>query len=139
MKVWLRKAYAGVAWLLAAGVVVQFLLVGLALFAGYGFKPHIEFGYYFISAVSLALPLLAVFGGLPRRLIGWSALLLVLILVQVSLPGFRSTAPVIAALHPVNALLVLWFGVRLARQARSYIAETPQAVPAAALPAKDPA
>ena len=120
MRIWLQKAYLGVAWLLASGVVIQFLLVGLALFAGYSFGPHIKFGFFFLGVAPIVLLILAFLAGLPRRIIGLSALILVLMIVQVSLPGLRSMLPIVAALHPINALLVLWLSARLAQQAHTY-------------------
>ena len=120
MRIWLQKVYLGVAWLLVTGVVIQFLLVGLALFAGYGFGPHIEFGFFFLGVTPIVLLILAFLAGLPRRMIGLSALILVLVIVQVSIPGLRSMLPIVAALHPINALLVLWLSARLAQQARTY-------------------
>lgn len=139
MKTWLHKAYLGVAWLIVAGIVIQFLLVGQALFVGGGFGLHIEFGFYYMGLTALALPILAGAAGLPRRAIGLSALLFVLMLVQMFLPGFRAIVPVVAALHPVNALLVLWLSLKLARQARAYSVDSARMTPSAAAPAKDAA
>jgi hypothetical protein len=124
MKVWLRKAYLGVVWLIVAGIVIQFLLVGTAMFVGGGFGLHIQFGFFFMGVAPIVLLVLAWAAGLPRRAIGLSALMLLLMSVQVFLPGFRSMLPIVAALHPVNALLTLWFSLRLARQARAYAGES---------------
>ena len=46
-----------------------------------------------------------------------SLLLLVLYVVQTTLPQAKATFPAIAALHPVNALALLALGVILARRA----------------------
>ena len=74
---------------------------------------HIEFGYWLELPPLLALLLIwPAHGG---RRIGWLSVgLAVDVFVQTSLPYFKSGAPVVAALHPVNALLVLWLGVTLA-------------------------
>lgn len=111
------RLYGWVAWAFVASVVIQVFLAGLALFdAGFGFALHVEFGYTVIGIVALVVLLSAVIGGLPRRTIGLSLLLLVLYIVQTMLPTMRASYPVIAALHPVNALVLLALGVYLARR-----------------------
>lgn len=54
-------------------------------------------------------------GRLGRQLIGLSALLVVLAIVQMLLPSPRGAAPWVAALHPVNALVLMGISARLAR------------------------
>ncbi len=112
------RAHGWIAWGFVASIVIQVFLVGLALFdEGFGFGLHMEFGFSVIGLVALAVLLSAVGGGLPRRIVGLSLLLLVLYIVQTMLPGARATYPLVAALHPVNALLLLALGVYLARGA----------------------
>ena len=121
MKTWLRQAYLGLAWLFVAGVVIQFFLIGLGLFGDPAFrKTHALFGFTFLHLTSLLLPILAYFARLPRRTVGLSLLLFVVVTVQVALPGLATTSPYIAALHPVNALLVFGLGLMLAQRARVY-------------------
>ena len=55
----------------------------------------------------------AVLAKVGRRRIGLSVLLLILYIVQTLLPAARSSIPAVAALHPVNAMLLFglaaWF------------------------------
>jgi Family of unknown function (DUF6220) len=102
-----RRIHAGLAWLFVAAVLVQVFLAGLGIFdKTFGFDAHIEFGYTAIGLIALAVLLAAIFARLPGREIGWSLLLLVLYVVQTILPSLRSDAPFLAALHPVNAIVL---------------------------------
>lgn len=112
-----RRLHALLAWLFVAAVLVQVFLAGLAIFgATDGFGLHIEFGYTVIGLITLGVLLTAVAGGLPRRDIGLSLLLLVLYVVQTALPAARTSAPVLAALHPVNAIFLFALGTIIARR-----------------------
>jgi len=112
-----RRLHTPIAWLFVVAVVVQVFLAGLAIFgATDDFALHIEFGYTAIGLLTLAVLLTAVAGGLPRREIGLSLLLLVLYVVQTTLPSARASAPIIAALHPVNAIALVALGTIIARR-----------------------
>lgn len=114
-----RMAYLLVAWLFVGCALVQVFLAGMGVFAGpANFITHKEFGYLF-GLLTLVLIVLALVGRMPRRLVLESALLLVLFALQSVLLLFRASAPVVAALHPVNGFLILLVGVHLALSARS--------------------
>ena len=120
-----RRLHTPIAWLFVVAILVQVFLAGLAIFgAAGGFALHIEFGYTAIGLLTLAVLLTAVAGGLPRREIGLSLLLLVLYVVQTILPSARSSAPFIAALHPVNAIALFALGTIIAR--RGSVARGPE-------------
>jgi hypothetical protein len=133
-----RYLFAGVAVLFVLGVVVQFYLAGIGLLGGGDMEAHRGFGFLLslVPVVPLVLAWPARAGG---RTAGMCALLLVLAFVQTSLPGARSSAPLIAALHPVNALVVFGLGLMVARrgvalargmdasEGASAMASTPQA------------
>jgi hypothetical protein len=113
-----RRLHAWLAWSFVGAVVIQVFLAGLAIFgATEGFGPHVEFGYTVVGLLSLGVLLTAVAGGLPRKAIGMSLLLLVLYVVQTVLPSVRASAPPIAALHPVNAIALFALGTIIARRA----------------------
>jgi hypothetical protein len=61
----------------------------------------------------------ALVGGFGRRLIGLSALLLVLTIVQGLLPSLRTEVPWLAALHPVNALVLMGVTAAIGRYSRA--------------------
>jgi hypothetical protein len=114
--------------LFAAGVLLQGYLAGAALpqLGGSGdFGTHVGIGYSLMGILALAVPVLAIVGRFRRAQIGWSALLLVLYIVQTSLPVARDSAPAIAALHPVNAMILLVLAVAIAVSARRQIAPSP--------------
>lgn len=112
-----QRLHAWLAWLFVVAVLVQVFLAGLAIFgATSGFRLHIEFGYTVVGPLTLGVLLTAVMAGLPPREIGLSLLLLVLYVVQTALPSTRGSAPVLAALHPVNAIAMLALGGIIARR-----------------------
>jgi hypothetical protein len=122
-----RWAHVAAAWLFAIGVLVQAFLAGQALaqLGGSGdFGAHIAFGYEVMGLLALAVLITALVGRVPRSQVGLSVGLLVLYIVQTALPNARTSAPVIAALHPVNAMLLLGLAIALAIRARR-IAATP--------------
>lgn len=98
---------AVLAWLFAGCIVVQVFLAGLGVFdASSAFVTHRNFGYLF-GWLSLVLLIVTAVGRMPRRLIGLAALSLVQMALQSVLVLFREDTPVIAALHPVNGVLLL--------------------------------
>jgi hypothetical protein len=116
----LRWLHAGAAWLFVAAIIVQVFLAGAAItnLGGSGnFSTHIEFGYTAVGLASLAVLLTALLSGMGRRQVGLSFGLLVLYVIQTILPTLRTASPAIAALHPVNALLLFGFAVIVARRA----------------------
>ncbi|MFL5643281.1 MAG: DUF6220 domain-containing protein [Chloroflexota bacterium] len=102
-----------------AAVVAQVFLAGLAIanLGGSGnFATHIEFGYTWIGLAALFLVVTALVARRPRRDVGVALGILGLYIVQTLLPGFKASAPWVAALHPVNALLLFglagWYARR---------------------------
>lgn len=105
-----RYVYAAAAWLFVAGILAQVFLIGLSLLGGRsGWQTHIELGHG-LSFVALLMVILAYMGRLPRPMkpITWLNLATYILLADVVI-FMRGSAPIIAALHPV--LAVLLFGV----------------------------
>jgi hypothetical protein len=114
MTLWLRRVHLFLAWAFVVGVLLQVFFIGRFLFARESIDAHLSLGY--------TLPLLAllsVLSAFPARLsrgtVGLAGLVFVLTVVQTILPTLKSTLPPVAALHPVNALLIFWFAVQVAR------------------------
>jgi hypothetical protein len=108
----LLRVHALAAAIFVVAIVVQVFLAGAALanLGGSGnFSTHVDFGYTGVGIAWLILLITALIARRPRAEVGITLLILVLYIVQTSLPQFKSSAPVVAALHPVNALLL--FGV----------------------------
>jgi hypothetical protein len=120
MRSLLRELHAVAAWLFVGTIVVQVFLAGAALanLGGTGnFTTHIDFGYEAVGIAALATLLTAVVARLPRRDVGIAFGLLVLYIIQTALPQFRGSIPWLAALHPVNAMLLFGLSVWYARRA----------------------
>jgi hypothetical protein len=119
---WARIGFALLAWLFVGLVVFQVYLAGNAVEQLGGtndFSTHQAIGYV-IMLVSLIQLVLSFAARLGWRMIGASAVLLFLMLVQSSLVHLNS--PSLAALHPLNgflvgvvALLVAWRGLSFIR------------------------
>jgi mercuric ion transport protein len=116
----LRRVHAAVAIVFVVAIIVQVFLAGAAIanLGGSGnFETHIEFGYTWIGLAALALLVTALAARRPRREVGIALALLLLYIVQTILPGFRASASWVAALHPVNALLLFALASWYARRA----------------------
>ncbi|MBA2266254.1 MAG: hypothetical protein H0W17_07680 [Chloroflexi bacterium] len=114
MQIW-RYLFLAVAVLFVVGVVVQVFLAGVGLFGAGDMAGHVDFGYL-LSVVPLLPLLLAWPARAGRRTVTLCAALLVATQVQTFLPLLRDDAPLVAALHPVNALLVFGLGLMVARR-----------------------
>ena len=115
---WARRVQPIVAWLFVACSIIQVFLAGLGVFENPArFATHRDFGYTF-SALVLVLIILAIVGRMGRRIVGLSVLLMIMFLLQSVFVAFRTSQPMIAALHPVNGFLIILVGIVLARAGR---------------------
>jgi len=109
---WRRlHAWAAIVWV--AAIIVQVFLAGAALgnLGGSGdFATHRDFGYTIgiVQLIALVLAFPARMSGRDKLI---SAGLLVLYIVQTILPPLRSTSPLIAELHPLNAMVLFTLSV----------------------------
>ena len=115
----LQRVHAAAAALLVATIVVQVFLAGAAIanLGGSGdFSTHVEFGYTWVGLAVLALVVTALLARRPRREVLVTVGLLVLYIVQTILPSAKGSMPAVAALHPVNALLLFAIAIWYARR-----------------------
>jgi hypothetical protein len=108
----MAKSIAGLvhliaAWLLVVGLLVQVFLAGMGIFDdASAFATHRDFGHL-LEILPVILLLTAIVAGYGR----WRALagagLLALLFLQTILVLQRDSAPLVAALHPVNGFLLL--------------------------------
>ena len=120
-----RTGLAILSGLLAALLLVQVFLAGLGVFdSPSAFATHRDFGYT-IGLLTLPILILAIVGRGPRLLIGLSVLLVVQITLQSVFVVMRTDNPQIAALHPVNGVLMLVVSLVLAREAWAARLEVP--------------
>lgn len=111
-----RTIHLVVAWLFVAGLVVQVFLAGLGVFSGTaGFATHRDVGYS-LSLLPIVLLIVGLLGGLGRRLALLAALEFVLFMLQSVFVAMRTSAPEVAALHPVNGFLILLIALLIARE-----------------------
>jgi hypothetical protein len=101
-----------------AGLLLQFYLASMPLFGAGSFQPHRMLGGV-LTLLVILFPVLALAGRLGRELIGLSILLVVLAVVQMMLPSLRGSVPWIAALHPVNGLVLMGISARIGRAGRA--------------------
>jgi hypothetical protein len=137
---WARIGYSLVAWLLAIAAIIQIYLAGQGVFATGGFEQHRNVGYG-IGILGLILLVLAFAAKMPMRVIGATALLFVLMIVQSVLVFMKTDQPNIAALHPVNGFVIVLLAVWIAWKTLGYIraplpVEPVEATPAPATPAR---
>ncbi len=105
-----RCAYTAVTWLFIAGILTQVFLIGLSLLGGRpSWQTHIGLGHG-LAIAPLFMVVLAYAGRLPRPMKPFTWLVLVIYVLLADVVIFlRGSVPIIAALHPV--LAVLLFGV----------------------------
>jgi hypothetical protein len=126
------RVVQGLAWLVLAGLVLEFYLAGAAIFGGTTYRPHRALGVVLALAILLLL-VLALVARPGRRAVGLVALLVALTVVQVALPSLRTDLPWVAALHAVNAVALLGVAAAVARTTASAApARRAPAAPAAA-------
>ena len=123
---WSRWVHAAAAWLFALGVLVQGYLAGQALpelGGGGDFEAHRTVGFTVMGILALVVLVAALVGRLPRRQVGLSVVLVVLYVVQTSLPGLAGSSPALAALHPANAMVLLGVAIAIGLLARRSVAD----------------
>jgi Family of unknown function (DUF6220) len=108
---WSRIAVVALAWLFTAGLVIQFFLIGLSLFKSADYLEDQKSLGDWLGPIPITLMLAALIGRLPMRLIMMAALLLILYGVQYVLANVDDGY--VAALHPVNALVLFWVSTQL--------------------------
>jgi hypothetical protein len=107
------RAHLIMARLILGGIAIQVFFAGLGIFTATGFLPHMVWGPLVILA-SFSLPALAHLGRLERAVVVRSWLLAGLMVLQGLLIDVGRVFPVVAALHPVNAMALVLVAFLLA-------------------------
>jgi mercuric ion transport protein len=108
-----RYAYLVLAWLVVVAIVAQVFFIGLGLFAGsQNMGTHRSFGYI-VHLLPIPLLLAAALSRAGRRHWQWALALAVVVFIVPILVLMKDT-PVIAALHPVGAIVAFWLAVVVA-------------------------
>jgi hypothetical protein len=117
-----RYAYFALAWAFVAGVVLQVLFIGLGLFAESEYrKLHADFGWTILHLWPLLILVAAPAARAGRTRIMQAAALAVTVWIVPILAVLRADAPLVAAFHPVGALLAFWLAIVVARGATSLV------------------
>jgi hypothetical protein len=98
----------------------QVFFIGLYLFAKFDLGLHL-LGALVVTVVALIILVVTFVARLDTQSKRNATVLFVLTIVQGALPGMKESAGVIAALHPVNALVLFWLGVIILRDAQAYV------------------
>ncbi len=97
---------------------LQVYVMGLAIFGVTSFMPHAMLGYGMIVG-AIILTVLTVTAKLPRRAQVMAGVILVLTVLQpVLVLALRGRAPALAALHPLNALVIFALATVVMRSTR---------------------
>lgn len=119
-----RYAYAAAAWLFVVGILTQVYLVGLSLLGQQpSWQTHVGLGHG-LSIVALLMVALAYTSRLPRPMkpFTWLTLVIDILLADVVI-FMRGSAPLVAALHPVLAILLFGIAGFLAMRAWQLVRE----------------
>jgi len=109
-----RYVYIGLAWLFLVAITVQVLIAGLAIFGDpRDITLHRDLGYVLHLSPVLILIAAAV-GRVGLTTLLWVGALVVVTLIQPLLPSIGSDNALVAALHPVLALVIFAIAARLA-------------------------
>lgn len=115
-RLWGRRLFLVASWAFVAGAFVQIYLAGMGVFAG-SFDDHRSLGYV-LGLLPILMVVFGLIGRIGRRDILLSALLFVQGILQSVFVLQRASYPAVAALHPVNGVLMLVIGIYLAIEAR---------------------
>jgi cytochrome b subunit of formate dehydrogenase len=110
-----RYAYLVLAWLFLALLTVQVFVAGLGIFAGSSnWALHIDLGWALHLAPLLVLAAAAL-SRAGRKHWAWALAMAVVVFIVPVLVMARDDLPVVAALHPVAAMLAFGLAAMVAR------------------------
>jgi hypothetical protein len=98
-----------------ASVGLQVYAAGLALFGVTSFVPHAVLGYLMILGAIILFVLTAVARQSRRALVCAALIVGLAVLQPVLVLVLRSSSPAVAALHPLNAILMVTLAMLIAR------------------------
>lgn len=113
-----RVLFFGLTAIYLLAVLVQFFLAGLATFGSPDWDAHTGLGFV-LTISTLLLFVLALVGRLPRSMILVTLLLVGLNALQMVLANIDVSE--LAALHPVNAVAIVFVAYALMQRSRAYV------------------
>ena len=116
-----RYAYLVLAWAFVVGVLLQVFFAGLGLFDDPGLMQlHVNFGWI-VHLFPILIVIAAAVARAGRRRILQAVALAAIVFVIPLLPMLRESAPAVAALHPVLAMLAFGAAVGVAIVATRFV------------------
>jgi Family of unknown function (DUF6220) len=118
-----RYLYVALVWIYLAGILFQVFLAGMGLFgSAKDFEPHVGLGWI-LHLVPILLLIVAAVGRVGSRLLWWTTVLLVVQFIQPILATVRNDLPLVAAFHPVLALVIFWLALTIGLKAWRLVQE----------------
>jgi hypothetical protein len=115
-----QTAYRVATGLFLVRVLGQVFLAGLGIFAHpANFVTHVYMGAV-LHGLATLMWILAALSRQPLQTTWLNGLLFGVLTLQGLLPNLRGIVPALAALHPVNALVIFWIALILARRAQAF-------------------
>jgi hypothetical protein len=122
-----RYAYVAVIWVFVAFLVTQIFFAGLGLFGvPRDMSLHAGFGW-FVHILDLLLLVVALVARVGRPTAWWVLALFVTSAIQPFLPEIGADLPLVAALHPLNAVVMSIIAAKLAVEAPRFLRPEPAA------------
>lgn len=112
---WSRRAFRLLAWIFLAGIALQVFLAGLGIFDNAAWWAQHKSFVHLLEALPVIMLILAFIGRMPASLRWYTAGAFLLIGVQYA--TIELGMPVLAAWHPVNAVILFWLTLTLAQRA----------------------
>jgi len=116
---WALNLYLVLAGLIQLGILLQGFLIGALLFAGaaWGKNLHGTMGLVLLI-MALLLALVGLLTPMPGRIKVVGFVFFALVIIQMLLASLGSSVPLVAALHPANAMILFGLNIFLIIQAR---------------------
>jgi hypothetical protein len=124
-----RWVFLAMVWIYVAGILFQVFLAGIGLFGtAKDFAPHVGLGWI-LHLVPVLLLIAGAVARVGRRLLWWTTALLVVQFIQPIFALARNDVPLVAAFHPVLALVVFWLALTVGIRAWQLVREPTPVVP----------
>lgn len=121
-----RYVFMVLAWAFVVAVLVQVFLIGLGLFADRSaVETHVAFGWI-LHLVPILIFIVAIVARAGRTRVIQALVLAVITFLVPVVNVLQDSAPVVAALHPVLAVLSFGLGVGVGVSATRLVRDTPR-------------
>ena len=123
---WSRFLFSVLAWVFVGCVAIQIYLAGVGVFQTGNFGLHAGFAVFGLLAIVMFV--VALVARAPRWVVGATALIFGLFILQSVFVAMRESTPAVAALHPLNGFVIGLVSVVLAWRTRDWL-RAPRSTP----------